>query len=404
MFSVEKTKSSTPYKVIGLMSGTSVDGIDAALLEIGPADPAGKIRLLAFNTFCYPAGVREQILEVSDPRTGTVDRICRLNFLLGELFAEAAQKIAHQAQLELARIDLIGSHGQTIQHLPQAEPFGPYSQNSTLQIGEPSVIAERTGITTVADFRPGDMAAGGQGAPLLPYLHYILFKDYSEAVIVQNIGGIANLTLIPHPADPDEVIAFDTGPGNMLIDGIMGCMTRQRLRFDRQGAWAARGKLIPELLEELMAHPYLEKPPPKSTGREEFGCRLAEKIYQQALDKGLVPQDVVHTLTRFSARSIALAYQRFILPQHQVSRVYVAGGGSLNHSLMSMLAEEIQPLSLHRMDELGFPDKAVEAMGFAVLAYETMRGRPNNLPSVTGARSRVVLGKVVWGRAGRYAG
>jgi anhydro-N-acetylmuramic acid kinase len=384
------------------MSGTSADGIDAALLEIGPGKPAGRIKLVAFNTFPYTPDIRRQILEVSDPATGTVDKVCRLNFLLGELLAEAAQGIARQARLELARVDLIGSHGQTIQHLPRAEAYDSYSQRSTLQIGEPAIIAERTGITTVADFRPGDMAAGGQGAPLLPYLHYLLFRDYPEPVIVQNIGGIANLTLVPQPADPDEIIAFDTGPGNMLMDGVMSLLTNQGLRFDPQGSWAARGRLVPRLLEELMNHPYLAKPPPKSTGREEFGLPLAEEICRWREKKELVPpEDVVHTVTRFTARSIADACRRFILPRYRVSRVYVAGGGGLNPSLMSMLAEEIRPLSLHRIEEIGVPAKALEAMGFAVLAYETWRRQPNNLPSVTGARRRVVLGKIIWGRGGR---
>lgn len=378
------------------MSGTSADGVDAALLEIGPGDAAGKIKLLEFCTLPYPTAIRQKILEASDSRTGTVDRLCKLNFLLGEYLAQAVIEITAKARLSLADIDLIGSHGQTIHHLPQAEAFETYSQHSTLQIGEPAVIAERTGITTVADFRPGDIAAGGQGAPLLPYLHYLLFKDYPEAVIVQNIGGIANLTLIPHKADIDEIIAFDSGPGNMLIDGVMSRITRQELQLDPDGSWAAKGKLIPELLEELMIHPYLKKAPPKSTGREEFGLQLADKICRQGGNRGLVPpQDVVHTVTRFTACSIAGAYRNFIPSQHRVSRVYVAGGGSLNPTLMNMLAEEIKPLSLHRIDELGFKAQAIEAMGFAVLAYETLRGEPNNLPSVTGAKRRVVLGKIV---------
>jgi anhydro-N-acetylmuramic acid kinase len=379
------------------MSGTSADGIDAVLLEIGPGEASGKIRLLSFDTFPYPPDIRRQILEVSDSGSGTVDKICRLNFLLGELFAEAIHKIARQAKLELNEIELIGSHGQTIQHLPQAMPYGNYSQRSTLQIGEPAVIAERTGITTVADFRPGDIAAGGQGAPLLPYLHYLLFKDCSRSVIVQNIGGIANLTLIPQAADPDKIIAFDTGPGNMLIDGVISHLTGQRLRFDPEGSWASAGKLAPGLLDDLMAHKYLTKSPPKSAGREEFGLRLAEEICRLAVAQGIAPRDIVHTVTRFTARSIALAYNLFILPRHKVDRVYVAGGGGSNSCLLSMLAEEIKPLKLQRMQDVGFPERAIEAMGFAVLAYETMHGRPNNLPSVTGARRRVVLGKIVAG-------
>ncbi len=399
MFSNKKAKSAHAYKVIGLMSGTSADGVDAALLEIGPGSPPARISLIAFLSLAYPADIRQQILAASDPRSGTVDKICKLNFLLGEYFAEAAKEVTHKAGLDLTQVELIGSHGQTIQHLPRTRAYGPYSQNSTLQIGEAAVIAERTGVTTVADFRPGDIAAGGQGAPLLPYLHYLLFKDYPETVMVQNIGGIANLTLIPQPADMDKVIAFDSGPGNMLIDGVMGQLTGQELRFDPEGAWAAKGKLIPALFDELAAHPYFKKAPPKSTGREEFGLQLAERICQPGKNRGLAsqghaPQDIVHTVTRFAAASIADAYSRFILPCHRVKQVYAAGGGADNPVLMSMLADEIKPLELHRIDELGFPSRAIEAMGFAVLAYETLHGQPSNLPLVTGARRRAILGKI----------
>ncbi len=379
------------YKVIGLMSGTSADGIDAALVEVGPGDPAGRLKLLAFDTYPYSDRIKKDILELCDHNSARVDMACRLNFILGELFAEAVCKITDKAGFDLEQIDLIGSHGQTIAHLPD-EPFGA---SSTLQIGEAAVIAQRTGISTIADFRVADMAAGGQGAPLLPYLHYLIFKNTAKPVIVQNIGGIANLTLIPYPVCADKIIAFDTGPGNMLIDAVIGFTSGGRLSFDENGALAAKGKLLTGLFNELCANPYLKKIPPKTTGREQFGMALAQKIYRKSIAKDALSEDIIHTVTYFTAVSIANAYHDFILPAHNVEDVYIAGGGAYNNTLMSMLAGQIKPIRLHFMDELGFPADALEAIGFAVLAYENLRGRPANLPSVTGANRRVILGKVI---------
>ncbi|RMF85280.1 MAG: anhydro-N-acetylmuramic acid kinase, partial [Nitrospinota bacterium] len=250
---------------IGLMSGTSADGIDAALVNIEEgAAPA--VQLVAFATFPYPEEVREEILAVSDPQTGSVDRICRLNFLLGELFAEAALHIMQRGGVEADAVAVIGSHGQTIHHLPASRQAG--NTGSTLQIGEAAIIAERTGITTVADFRPRDIAAGGEGAPLAPYGHYLLFGRQNVARAVHNIGGISNLTFLPASGNLAEIIAFDTGPGNMLIDGIVTRATAGQKRYDRDGVLAAQGRVHAPLLQWLLQHPYLQRTPPKSTGRE----------------------------------------------------------------------------------------------------------------------------------------
>src|SRR5579885_3582341 len=248
--------------VAGLMSGTSIDGIDAALVEIRGQSPRLKIKLVSWLIEPFPKGFKERLLAVSHPSRSRVDEICRLNFEIGELFSGAVKKLCRKAKLPLSKLDLIGSHGQTICHL---------GQKGTLQIGEPSIIAERTGVTVVADFRPRDIAAGGFGAPLAPYLHYLLFRHPKFNRAVHNIGGISNLTYIPKGAGPEDVIGFDTGPGNMLIDGLLREMTRNSIGYDHGGKIAERGIVSLNLLNELMAQPFILKKPPKTSGREEFG-------------------------------------------------------------------------------------------------------------------------------------
>jgi len=389
-------------KAIGLMSGTSLDGIDAALVEIIPQGKWPALKLLDFLVHPYPDALRQRLLRIQEPGGGQLQEVCKLNVLVGELFAEAATAVADKAGVPLPKIAVIGSHGQTVCHLPSAPPQGKYSQRSTLQIGEPSVIAERTGITTVADFRPRDIAAGGQGAPLLPYLHYLLFRDYPKPVLVQNIGGIANLTYISPGADLSEIVAFDTGPGNILIDGAAAELTAQP--YDPDGKEASRGRLSPSLLAKLLSHPYFRLSPPKSTGRDEFGRQMVEDICLESRQLGLPPQDVLHTLTRFTAKTIANAYRDFIFPQYKVEEVLVTGGGSKNLTLFAMLAEELAPIPVRCIDELGIETKATEAVGFAILAYQTMLGQPGNIPNATGAQHPVILGKIVWGNNRRVGG
>jgi anhydro-N-acetylmuramic acid kinase len=348
-------------RVAGLISGTSVDGIDVAVVDIDDG-----IRVVRSTTVPYPPEVRAAILSVSNAATHT-STIARLNFLLGELFAEALEN----AGVPLETIDLIGSHGQTIFHEGEAVEFLGRKIASTLQIGEAAVIAERTGIETIADFRPSDMAAGGKGAPLVPFLDYQLFRHPELARIALNIGGIANITVIPVNAKPDEVIAFDTGPGNMVMDAIAP-------PFDRDGERARAGQVNTALLNRLLADPYYHRDPPKSCGREQYG---SEFVRETGLD--------IATATELTARTIALAIERY----PNTREVVVSGGGAHNRYLM----ERLSALTAARVTttaEFGIGVDTKEAILFALLAYQTFQGRAGNLPSATGARKPVILGKI----------
>lgn len=409
------TTNPQPVKVIGLLSGTSVDGIDAALVEITGYSLETRVQLLCFETYPFPEGVKERVLEASSSETGTIDKICHLNFYLGELFAQAALNIIEQSGYALEEIDLIGSHGQTIHHLPKPqqecelsskdskEKAGFLPIKSTLQIGEPSIIAERTGCSVVADFRPRDIAAGGEGAPLAPYAHYLLFWDKEKARAVHNIGGISNVTFIPAQAEPNQLIAFDTGPGNLIIDGLMSKITQGRFSLDRDGAMGARGQVHAGLLTELMNHPYLRKSPPKTTGREEFGWKFIQNLAQKAIEQNITPEDLIATATAFTAESIADSYRRFLPIQgaglkSAPTEVILCGGGARNKTLVAMLEKALAPIPVKRVEDYGYSSDALEAILFALLARETLLGVPSNLPNVTGAKYPVVLGKIIPGR------
>ena len=450
--------------VIGLMSGTSADGVDAALVEIHGAPPHLSAELRAFACVPFDAEQRAQIFSLFDPATGAVDHICRMNFAIGEWFASAALQVIDAAGLTPVDVDLIGSHGQTIYHaVDRASPV-----KSTLQIGEAAVIAARTGITTIADFRVADVAAGGQGAPLVSYVDWLLLRSPTLVRAVQNIGGIANVTYLPAGDDPRGVRAFDTGPGNMLIDDAARRATAGAQTYDRDGELAARGQVDASLLAEWMAHPYLSEPPPKTTGREQFGAQFAARAWAQARDRGLRAEDIVATLTALTAASIADAYRRF-LPR-MPDEVILGGGGASNPALVEMLRQRLGQVAQHlvhihaagadasgevaqhlvhiraagadasgevakhpvciraagaeavgsrvakhpvciraagadasggvevlRHEDLGLSSDAKEAIAFALLAYETIHGRPGNLPTCTGARSQAVLGKITPG-------
>jgi anhydro-N-acetylmuramic acid kinase len=378
------------------MSGTSADGIDAIVAEIDGRPGSLRARVVAHAHRAFPAALRRHILDVCTE--GKVAEICELNFVLGGQFARAALAVIRKAKLKPAKIVAIGSHGQTIHHLPNART------PSTLQIGEPAVIAELTGIPAVADFRVADMAAGGQGAPLVPFADWVLFTHRSRPRIVQNIGGIANVTFLPPGARLSQVMAFDTGPGNMLIDAIVTRLTRNRLSYDRNGAWAERGQVSTPLLKTLLAHPFLKKAPPKTTGREEFGRNLVEEILQRARGLQLRGFDVVATVTTLTAATIADAYERFIFPKIPVGlrsklQVILGGGGAKNPVLKKILAAEIEKRISKRQifthEDFGIANEAKEALAFAILAHETLAGRPGNVPGATGARRPVVLGKII---------
>jgi len=411
-------------KVIGLMSGTSVDGIDACLVEISGNGLHTKINILAFETYSYDKPTRTAILDTCNPETGTVDKVCQLNFHLGKLFANAATSITNKAHISIKDIDLIGSHGQTIYHLPnqttmektevrsqkpeargqrsevrEKEPWDLPHIRSTLQIGEPSVIAQETGVTTVADFRPRDLAAGGQGAPLVPYVDFLLFRDKERGRALQNIGGIANVTILPKNCGINDVIAFDTGPGNMIIDRITELVTNTTQHFDEGGKLAERGRINDNLLASLLMHPYLSKPPPKTTGREEFGISFADNLYKDATHSGIKDLDILATVTAFTAHTIADGYKKWILSKHHLSEIIISGGGSYNSTLIKFLRQYLEPtIQIHTIDMLGISPNTKEALAFAILANETISGNSNNIPSATGAREAVIMGKIIPGR------
>jgi anhydro-N-acetylmuramic acid kinase len=385
--------------VIGLSSGTSVDGIDAALTDITGRRSRLKIRLINYRTVPYPPGVRERVLALQSDSTNCLAELCRLNAYLGELFAEAAVKLAKAAGVPLRRVGLIGSHGQTVAHQPTPVREGRFRVAGTLQIGEPSIIAERTGVATVADFRPRDLAAGGQGAPLTPLIHHRCFAHARRDRLVVNLGGITNVTWMPAGslADMKRIVAFDTGPGNMLIDGLMERFTNGRESMDRSGRTAASGSVNERLLRSLLRHPFLAQRPPKTTGRETFGRALVDRTASDARRLRIAPRDVMATVTAFTVRSIADAHTRFLRSRTLDSPVdvIVGGGGVYNAALIAGLRRAFGSVGVESMAAYGVDPKAIEAMAFALLAYLTARGEPNNVPSATGADRAVVLGKII---------
>jgi anhydro-N-acetylmuramic acid kinase len=389
---IAATVSGKKVRIVGLMSGTSVDGVDVAVVDIRGAN----VRLAAFDVFPYRTALRREILELCHPDSARVDRICHLNHVLGEVFAEAVIQLCRERHIGLGSIDLIGSHGQTLWHQPQGGRYKGRMVRSTLQIGEPSVIAQRTGITTVADFRPRDMAAGGQGAPLVPYADYVLFRDSKICRAVQNIGGIANVTFLPPACTCGDIMAFDTGPGNMVIDSVMRLVSNGRRHYDRGGAMAAKGQVDEPLLRQMLKHPFLRRKPPKSTGREEFGQPYCEWFYRESRKRKLAPEDMLATVTAFTARTIADAYRRFLptMPDEMI----LCGGGAHNRTLVRMVQQDLGAAKVRTTDEFGISVDAREAVAFAILAWATIRGTTNNVPNATGATEPVVLGKIVPGR------
>ena len=377
-------------KVIGLMSGTSVDGVDAALVEIQGNGLDTRVELIAFHTHAFGSEVRGRIFDLFQPETSSVDEICQMSFLIGEVFADAALSVVSAAGLEMEEIDLIGSHGQTVYHLPpQAEAdYVP----STLQLGEPAVIAYRTGVPTIANFRVADLAAGGQGAPLVPYVDFLLFRQTDRTIALQNIGGISNVTLIPAGASSSDVIASDTGPGNMIIDSVMEILTNGEETYDNAGQYASQGSVSEPLLAEWLKHPFIAAAPPKTTGREAFGREFAQQALEQAKTQRLASTDLVATLTAFTAQTIFDYYRRFLFPHYSVDEIYISGGGSHNRTLMQHLKTLFQPVPLFSADAIGVSGDAKEAIAFAVLANEAVHGHSTNLPKVTGASKPMVLG------------
>lgn len=377
--------------VVGLMSGTSRDGIDAALVKIIGSGGDTRIELIKFICIPYSEEIRKG-LEGLTPLC-TVADVSRLNFLIGGAFANAALSVIDESGTDRKLVDLIGSHGQTVYHNPPSRNDGI---PSTLQLGELDVIAEMTGVTTVGDFRTRDIAAGGEGAPLVPYADYILFMKPGEVRIAQNIGGIANATVVT--GNLEEVTAFDTGPGNMLMDRVMSISTGGRKRFDKDGECASRGKADVKLLNELLSDPYFMKPPPKSTGEELFGMERAETLVTRVNKGEISLDDLIATLLELTVKSISLSYERFIFPRYRINEIIFSGGGCRNPVLMERLRTELNKIKCSATDDYGIPSDAKEAVAFAILANELLSGNPGNLMRVTGASHRVPMGKIVLGR------
>jgi anhydro-N-acetylmuramic acid kinase len=379
------------------MSGTSADGVDAALVEWGEAPDARPFRLLAQLEEPFEASLQQRIHRLAAGRTDpgeTLRELAVLDVALGERFAQAAAAVASRAGVDLDAVDAIACHGQTVAHHPEAR--------ATLQIGDPSVIAERTGCTTVADFRTRDVAAGGEGAPLAPFFHYTAFRDASENRVVLNLGGIANVTWLPAGAAPEDVIAFDVGPANALVDGVVQCETGGRERMDAEGARARRGRVDEALLERLLDDDFLRSAPPKSTGRERYGSAEAEALHADWSGAGRGLDDLVATLVAFTARAVAHACEQHLgSPRPDVKRVLVGGGGARNPVVMAALEETITGARIEAFDAAGVPAGAAEAMAFSLMGRNALLGLPNHLPRTTGASRACVLGEIVPGRSGK---
>jgi len=372
------------------MSGTSADGIDVAFVRLSGQGFKLHLKLLGHAHSAYPKPVRAAILQAMNASRISVAELSRLNFLLAELYADAVKHT--QKKLRIRKLDLVGCHGQTIYHQGESLPYLGRKVACTWQLGEGSVLAARLGVPVASDFRPSDMAAGGKGAPLVPFLDYALFRSARVGRIVQNIGGIANLTAIPAKATPENVLAFDTGPGNMVIDQLMHTLFDKP--FDQNGAIAGKGRVLQPLLEEELRNPYFQQRPPKTTGREEFGREYAQHLLRMCVRAR--KEDIIATATALTAYSIADAIHKFVLPLGDFRDYIVSGGGTQNRTLMAMLRAETLALGLNIQEtgDYGIPSQSKEAVAFAMLAYQTWNGQPSNIPSATGATRSAVLGKL----------
>jgi anhydro-N-acetylmuramic acid kinase len=385
---------SRPLLVLGLMSGTSADAIDVALAKISGAPPRLNAKLLNHASIHFPPALRKEILRVAEQRPISAGQLSQLNFRMGEMFAEAALTACKRFRVATKKIALIGSHGQTIFHEGKPVPYLGRPTASTLQIGEPSIIAARTGIATVADFRPADIALGGQGAPLVPYADYLLYRHPKLGRVSLNLGGIANITVLPAAAKPSQIFAFDTGPANMLIDALVSHFTHGRQRYDKNAAIAQTGRSIPALIDELIRDPYLKQAPPKSTGREYYGRAYVKNLLSLGRRCKAKPADLIRAATIFTALSIVDALHRFVIPLHEIHQLIVSGGGARNPLILAQIAAALPQIDMLPSAELGVPTDAKEAFAFALMAYETFHQRPANLPSATGAHGPAILGKI----------
>jgi anhydro-N-acetylmuramic acid kinase len=387
--------SARAMTVAGIMSGTSADGIDVAVVRITPGRTRPGLTLLAHEGFKFPAVLRRAVLAAMNAESTSTAELARLNWRLGLAYAEAVQAAVKKHKVKL---DLIGCHGQTLFHQAQPMEYARRKFACTWQAGEAAVIAGALGVPVVSNFRPADMAAGGQGAPLVPLLDYVLFADARRGRVLQNIGGIANLTAIPAGATANKVIAFDTGPGNMVIDALTQELFGKP--FDRNGALAARGKVLAPVLAAELRNPYYKLKPPRTAGREQFGREYATKFLSQCKRYGSKPEDALTTATALTAETIAASYKQYALPKMRDRGVdyIVSGGGARNATLMAMLAQRLEPLGcgLASSETFGLPAEAKEAAAFALLAWQTWHRLPGNVPAATGAAKAVILGQVTY--------
>lgn len=381
-----------PY-AIGLISGTSLDGCDAALIKILETEkstqangPVLNVDLVDFITLPMKETLRDRILDCCSLDRSNIRLVCSLNVEIGHWFADAAKAVCTHAGIEMKAVECIGSHGQTVFHIAENEED---CLASTLQLGEPAIIANETGTPVVSSFRAMDMAAGGRGAPLVPYAEYLLYRSDTPRAL-QNLGGIGNVTVLPANAALNQVFAFDTGPANMIIDALAKHF--YQVQYDAEGALAASGTVDEALLSEWMAIPYVSAPPPKATGRELYGAQFVENALFS--HPGILPADWLATATRYTAETIALNYRRYVFPKCPVKEVILSGGGAHNLTLRKEIARLLPECALRTQEDLGFHSDAKEAVAFALLAHETMRGRPGNVPAATGASRQAILGNI----------
>lgn len=374
---------------VGLMSGTSLDGVDTVLCEISGQDESTKVKQLYFKTYDIPESLRTKIRKCCSRELIPVDLICSLNFELGYLFADSVKSLCKDANVKLEDLSFIASHGQTIFHIPK--PYDDYVP-STLQIGEAAIIANECKTKVISNFRVMDMAVGGEGAPLVPYSETLLYSEKNQAVALQNIGDIGNVTVLPKKGDTKKVIAFDTGPGNMMIDEAV--RTFYGKKYDTDGYYARQGNLIPSLAAELKDHPYFNLEIPKTTGREMFGEHFTKSILEKY--HSCEPNDLIHTFTWFTAYSIAYHYKKYLISEYGLKKCIIGGGGAYNSYLLELIRNEIPEVTVMTQEEHGFSSEAKEALAFVILGNQTYHRSPSNVPSATGAKKSVILGQITY--------
>jgi len=397
---VSQLRARDQLLVAGLSGGTSCEGVDAALFEIsGGGEQPLQVKEIASHDEPYSAELRRRVIGAAEGQPLSVEDLSRLHFRVGSTFARTVERLLRQAGRSAEELDLIGSHGQSLVHLPPRMDTGIGAtgllrRGCAFQLGEPAMIAEALRIAVVSDFRARDMAAGGQGAPLGAYVDYLLFSRADRNRAVVNIGGVTHVTYLPAGGQPGQVLAYDSGPGSLVMDSLVQRMTLGRQRLDRDGLLAQNGRVDGRILEELLQNPYFQRPPPKSTGREEFGMTYARRLYERGVQRGVKPSDTLRTATDFTAIVLAQSFQRHPPPQGQPEEIIVSGGGAHNPVLMARLRQEFGPERIHPSDEYGISMKAKQPLVYAVLARETILDRPGNLPSATGADGPRALGQI----------